>query len=174
MSQKYRRVSSSNTASLKMLNRTPGKHKKERENEKYEDMIYKKRVELRKLHRQIQQKDFKIEDIEDNIIENNKIIENTINTQNMSKTMSINNPSFEYSTSKFNKKIRKIKEENSKLESEKMTLLIEINSTITLIEELETKIKKLNNKLTISNLSLGGKKIKYTKKHKKKRTRKND
>ena len=173
MSQKYRRVNSSNTASLKMLNRTPGKHKKERENEKYEDMIYNKRVELRKLHKLIETKDIQIRKIEDNIIENNKIIESTMNTQSMSRTMSINNPSFEYSTLKFNKKIRKIKEENSKLESEKMTLLIEINSTITLIENLETKIKKLNNKLSISNLSLGGKKIKYTKKHKKKRTRKN-
>jgi hypothetical protein len=40
MSQKYRRVNSSNTASLKMLNRTTGRHKKQKENEKYEDMIY--------------------------------------------------------------------------------------------------------------------------------------
>lgn len=173
MSQKYRRVNSSNTASLKMLNRTTGRHKKERENEKYEDEIYKERVKLRKLYRQVQQKDFKIEDIEDNIIKNYKLIEVINNNENMKKIMSLRNPSFGYINSKSRDKLLKIKNENSALEDKKVILLTEMNNTLTLIRNVESQIKKLNNKITISNLSLGGKKrSKYTKKNNGKRTRK--
>jgi hypothetical protein len=168
MSQKYRRVTSSNTASLRMLNRTRGQSKKNVQNEKYEDMIYEKRVELRKLYEKVYNHNIQIVEIEDNLRKNNKVIETMNNTQNMSKTMSINNPSMEYSTSNLNKKILKMKEENSKLEDTKLTLSTEMNHALKLIGNIQKKIKKLNNKLSISHLSLGGKKKrKYTKKNNK-------
>jgi hypothetical protein len=90
----------------------------------------------------------------------------------MKKTMSLRNPSFGYINSKSRDKLLKIKNENSALEDKKIILLTEINNTLKSVRNLESQIKKLNNKLTISNLSLGGKKRKYTKKNNGKRTRK--
>ena len=67
----FRRVNSSNTASLRMLNRTRDQSKKNVQNEKYEDIIYEKRVELRKLYEKVYNYDIQIVEIEDNLRKNN-------------------------------------------------------------------------------------------------------
>lgn len=167
MSQKYREVYSSNTISLKMSNNIHVLHKRQIQNKKYENIIYKKRVELRKLYKLVKQKNIKIREFEDNIIQNNKIIESTINNKNHNIEMYINNPLFEYSRSRFDNKILKFKEDNCKLENTKMDLLDEINNIVAFIKNLEVEIKTFNNKLSISNLLLGNKKEskKYTRKN---------
>ena len=53
------------------FSRTRDQSKKNVQNEKYEDIIYEKRVELRKLYEKVYNYDIQIVEIEDNLRKNN-------------------------------------------------------------------------------------------------------
>lgn len=170
MSQ-YNRAKTSNTLTLELLDQTKGRKNKKKENDILEEDIYQVKVKLRKLLIDYENNNKLRKELENKIVENNNKIFNLIDTSETKKYDNSCCSNININESTLDKEKIKLDLENEESENEIINLQFKKKKILETINKLQKKLENQKKDLTISNLSLGGKKKK--RKTKKNKVRKN-